>query len=140
MDRGKPSPILAPRHDSASRVGKPEPAADKLAALKARVAAAVGNSKAKAGTSSSAGLGMGMGMGGNNIAPVTAKGGLNVDLHPALQNMDQYKPSKRESVASKFATNIGNARSQPEKAVPKKQLDLSGPSAEETRRAMPPLP
>jgi U4/U6 small nuclear ribonucleoprotein PRP3 len=127
MDRGKPSPILAPRHDTASRVGKPESAADKLAAIKARVAAAVGNSKAKAAPGSSMG-GMGMSM-----PLVTARGGLNVDLHPALQNMDQYKPSKRESVAPKFATSIGNARPQPEKAAPKKQLDLSGPSAEETR-------
>lgn len=69
------------------------------------------------------------------MAPVVARGGLNVDLHPALQNMDQYKPSKsskRESVAPKFATSIGNARPQ-EKAEPKKQLDLAGPSAEETR-------
>lgn len=122
MDRGKASPILAPRHDPSSRVGKPESAADKLAALKARVAAAVGNSKAKAGI---------------NLAPppptVTARGGLNVDLHPALQDLGQYKPSK--NVAPKFATSIGNARPQPEKAAPKakKQLDLLGPSAEETR-------
>lgn len=122
MDRGKASPILAPRYDPSSRVGKPESAADKLAALKARVAAAVGNSKAKTGI---------------NLAPpppsVTARGGLNVDLHPALQDLGQYKPSK--NVAPKFATSIGNARPQPEKAAPKakKQLDLSGPSAEETR-------
>jgi len=122
MDRGKASPILAPRRDASSRVGKPESAADKLAALKARVAAAVGNSKAKASV---------------NITPqpitVTARGGLNVDLHPALQDLGQYKPSK--NVAPKFATSIGNARPQPEKpaAKPKKQLDLAGPSAEETR-------
>ncbi|KAG9232204.1 pre-mRNA processing factor 3-domain-containing protein [Amylocarpus encephaloides] len=121
MDRGK-SPILAPRHDSSSRIGKPESAADKLAALKARVAAAVGSSKAKIGT-------------GLNVAPhpVLARGGLNVDLHPALQDLGQYKPSK--TVAPKFATSIGNARPQPEKAATKskKRLDLSGPSAEETR-------
>jgi U4/U6 small nuclear ribonucleoprotein PRP3 len=122
MDRGKASPILAPRHDSSSRVGKPESAAEKLAALKARVAAAVGNSKAKTGI---------------NLAPppptISARGGLNVDLHPALQDLGQYKPSK--TVAPKFATSIGNARPQPEKAPSKvkKQLDLSGPSAEETR-------
>jgi U4/U6 small nuclear ribonucleoprotein PRP3 len=122
MDRGKASPILAPRKDASSRIGKPESAADKLAALKARVAAAVGNSKAKASV---------------NITPqpitVTARGGLNVDLHPALQDLGQYKPSK--NVAPKFATSIGNARPQPEKPVakPKKQLDLAGPSAEETR-------
>ncbi|TAQ83930.1 hypothetical protein B7494_g7740 [Chlorociboria aeruginascens] len=107
MERGKASPILAPRHDPSSRVGKTETAAEKLASLKARVAAAVGSSK--------------------------AKGGLNVDLHPALQDLGQYKPSK--SVAPKFATSIGNARPQPEKAAAKskKQLDLSGPSTEEIR-------
>ena len=121
MDRGKASPILSPRHDSSSRVGKPESAAEKLAALKARVAAAVaavGNSKAKGG------LNVG-------IPPVMARGGLNVELHPALQDLGQYKPSK--NVGPKFATSIGNARPQPEKPAPKKHLDLSGPSAEETR-------
>lgn len=120
MDRGKASPILAPRHDSASRVGKPESAAEKLASLKARVAAAVGSSKAKGG------LNVG-------LHPALAKGGLNVDLHPALQDLGQYKPSK--SVAPKFATSIGNARPQQEKpaAKSKKQLDLSGPSTEEIR-------
>lgn len=120
MDRGKASPILSPRHDAASRVGKPESAAEKLASLKARVAAAVGSSKAKGG------LNVG-------LHPVLARGGLNVDLHPALQDLGQYKPSK--TVAPKFATSIGNARPQPEKAAakPKKQLDLSGPSTEEIR-------
>lgn len=118
MDRGKASPILAPRHDATSRVGKPESAAEKLASLKARVAAAVGGSKARAGP---------------NIAtqPVLARGGLNVDLHPALQDLGQYKPSK--TIAPKFATSIGNARPLFEKPAPKKQLDLSGPSVEETR-------
>ncbi|KAL2069789.1 hypothetical protein VTL71DRAFT_14468 [Oculimacula yallundae] len=122
MDRGKASPILAPRHDAASRVGKPESAAEKLASLKARVAAAVGSSKAKAGVGLS-----------SQPASVTARGGLNVDLHPALQDLGQYKPSK--NIAPKFATSIGNARPQPEKPAAKgnKQLDLSGPSAEETR-------
>lgn len=118
MDRGKASPILAPRHDSANRVGKPESAAEKLASLKARVAAAVGGTKAK---------------GGLNVAPhpILARGGLNVDLHPALQDLGQYKPSR--SLAPKFSTTTGNARPQPEKTAPKKQLDISGPSAEEVR-------
>jgi U4/U6 small nuclear ribonucleoprotein PRP3 len=105
MDRGKGSPILAPRHDSATRILKSESAAEKLASLKARVAAAVGSSK--------------------------AKGGLNVGLHPALEDLGQWKPSK--TVAPKFATSIGNARPIEKPGKPKKQLDLSGPSAEETR-------
>jgi U4/U6 small nuclear ribonucleoprotein PRP3 len=74
--------------------------------LKARVAAAVGNSK--------------------------AKGGLNVGLHPALEDHGQWKPSK--TVAPKFATSIGNARPQDKQSAKgKKQLDLSGPSPEDIR-------
>lgn len=120
MDRGSASPILSPRRDQASRVGKPESAAEKLASLKARVAAAVGSSKAKGG------LNVG-------LHPALAKGGLNVDLHPALQDLGQYKPSK--TIAPKFATSIGNTRLPQEKPAvkPKKQLDLSGPSVEEIR-------
>ncbi|KFX90905.1 hypothetical protein V495_08816 [Pseudogymnoascus sp. VKM F-4514 (FW-929)] len=106
MDHGKNSPVLGPRHDSGSRVQKPESASDKLASLKARVAAAVGNSK--------------------------AKGGLNVGLHPALEDHGQWKPSK--TVAPKFATSIGNARPQDKQSAKgKKQLDLSGPSPEDIR-------
>ncbi|KAK3946232.1 pre-mRNA processing factor 3-domain-containing protein [Diplogelasinospora grovesii] len=59
MDRS--SPGLAPRHDPSSRIQKPESAADRMAALKARVAAAVGSAK--------------------------AKGGLNTPLHPALADL-----------------------------------------------------
>jgi U4/U6 small nuclear ribonucleoprotein PRP3 len=124
MDRGKASPILAPRHDSSSRVGKPETAADRLAAMKARVAAAVSKTKVESG------LGLNTAL---HPALVGNRGGLNVELHPALQDLGQYKPSK--TVAPKFATSIGNARPQVEKpaAKVKKPLDLSGPSAEETR-------
>lgn len=120
MDR-KASPIIAPRHDSASRVGKPETAAEKLASLKARVAAAVGSSKAKGGLNTPL----------HPALEGKAKGGLNVGLHPALEDLGSWKPSK--TVAPKFATSIGNARPQKEPVKPKQQLDLSGPSAEETR-------
>ncbi|SZF05400.1 unnamed protein product [Blumeria hordei] len=121
MDRKSAISILKPRHDASSRVSKPESAADKLASLKARVAAAVGSSKTR------------------NLHPpvnpisITAKGGLNVDLHPALQDLGQYKPSK--IVAPKFATSIGNSRPPSEKlpSKAKKQLNLSGPSSEEVR-------
>lgn len=61
MDR-QPSGGLGPRHDSSSRIQKPESAADRMAALKARVAAAVGGAK--------------------------AKGGLNTPLHPALADLN----------------------------------------------------
>ncbi|KAI1007279.1 hypothetical protein K3495_g940 [Podosphaera aphanis] len=121
MDRRKTSSILVPRYDPSTRVSKPESAAEKLASLKARVAAAVGSSKAKALNPPT------------YPVSVSARGGLNVDLHPALQDLGQYKPSK--NVAPKFATSIGNARPQSEKPTSKakKQLDLSGPSVEETR-------
>ncbi|KAL8355460.1 hypothetical protein RB601_000996 [Gaeumannomyces tritici] len=66
MDRSHASG-LGPRHDPSSRIQKPESAADRLAALKARVAAAVGNSK--------------------------AKGGLNVGLHPMLEELNQARPA-----------------------------------------------
>ncbi|KAK4144125.1 pre-mRNA processing factor 3-domain-containing protein [Dichotomopilus funicola] len=62
MDRGQQHGGLGPRHDSSSRVQKPESAADRMAALKARVAAAVGGAK--------------------------AKGGLNTPLHPALADLN----------------------------------------------------
>jgi U4/U6 small nuclear ribonucleoprotein PRP3 len=71
MDRRQQSPALAPRHDASSRVQKAEPVADKMAALKARVAAAISGSK--------------------------AKGGLNVGLHPALEDLGQWKPNSRSA-------------------------------------------
>ncbi|OLN92170.1 U4/U5/U6 small nuclear ribonucleoprotein prp3 [Colletotrichum chlorophyti] len=63
MDRRPDSTGLGPRHDPTNRVSKPESTADKMAALKARVAAAIGGSK--------------------------AKGGLNVGLHPVLESLNQ---------------------------------------------------
>ncbi|KAK3320825.1 pre-mRNA processing factor 3-domain-containing protein [Cercophora scortea] len=62
MDRAHQSSGLGPRHDATSKVQKPESAADRMAALKARVAAAVGSAK--------------------------AKGGLNTPLHPALADLN----------------------------------------------------
>lgn len=60
---------LGPRHDGTSRVQKPGAVADKMAALKARVAAAIGTSK--------------------------SKGGLNVGLHPALEDIGSWKPQAK---------------------------------------------
>ncbi|KAI8624614.1 putative U4/U6 small nuclear ribonucleoprotein [Xylariaceae sp. FL1651] len=102
MDRHG-SPGLGPRNDGASRIQKPESAVDKaakLAALKARVSAAIGSSK--------------------------AKGGLNVGLHPALEDLGQWKPSAR--------SNDSKPVSHPASAQPKhKPLDLSGPSPDEIK-------
>ncbi|KAI0518576.1 pre-mRNA processing factor 3-domain-containing protein [Xylaria bambusicola] len=100
------SPGLGPRNDGASRIQKPETAVDKaakLAALKARVSAAIGSSK--------------------------AKGGLNVGLHPALEDLGQWKPGGKS----------GDSDSKPSfkpssnQTKQKKALDLSGPSAEEIK-------
>lgn len=60
---------LRARHDGSSRVQKTESPADKMTALKARVAAAIGTSK--------------------------AKGGLSVGLHPALEDLGSWKPPNK---------------------------------------------
>ncbi|KAI1461032.1 PRP3-domain-containing protein [Annulohypoxylon moriforme] len=106
MDRHG-SPGLGPRKDGVSRIQKPDSGSDKaakLAALKARVSAAIGPSK--------------------------AKGGLNVGLHPALEDLGQWKPGGSKANDSKSSTRNDGGRPPP----PKKQaLDLSGPSAEEIK-------
>ena len=66
MDRSQQNG-LGPRHDASSRVQKAESTSDRLAALKARVSAAIDTSK--------------------------AKGGLNVGLHPALEDLGSWRPS-----------------------------------------------
>lgn len=78
MDRAQQLGGLGPRHDPSSRIQKPESAADRMAALKARVAAAVGTAK--------------------------AKGGLNTPLHPALADLSaparpssSFKPSSNRT-------------------------------------------
>lgn len=71
MDHRNTSPGLGQRHDQSARIQKSEPTTDKMAALKARVAAAIGSSK--------------------------AKGGLNVGLHPDLEDLGQWKPLGRSS-------------------------------------------
>lgn len=65
---------LGPHHDGSSRIQKADSAADRMAALKARVAAAIGTSK--------------------------AKGGLNVGLHPALEDLGSWKPASKSGTTS----------------------------------------
>ncbi|KAI0884800.1 PRP3-domain-containing protein [Annulohypoxylon maeteangense] len=99
------SPGLGLRNDGGSRVQKPDPGSDKaakLAALKARVSAAIGTSK--------------------------AKGGLNVGLHPALEDLGQWKPGGNKSSDSK-----SNSRHDSNRPPKKQALDLSGPSNEEIK-------
>lgn len=67
-----------------------------------------------------------------------ARGGLDVGLHPALMGdsgQDAKSSKGRKAIQPKFATTMANRRpeSPSAPAKPKKQLDLSGPSAEETR-------
>ncbi|MCJ1257014.1 hypothetical protein MMC24_004839 [Lignoscripta atroalba] len=70
-----------------------------------------------------------------------AKGGLDVGLHPALMGdsgQDARSSKSRQAMQPKFATTMANRRTEsPAPATKpgkgKKQFDLSGPSAEETR-------
>ncbi|KAK4154150.1 pre-mRNA processing factor 3-domain-containing protein [Chaetomidium leptoderma] len=90
MDRNQQLGGLGPRHDSASRIQKPESAADRMAALKARVAAAVGGAK--------------------------AKGGLNTPLHPALADLNApIKPSDslRASLGQRSTHDATKAKGKP---------------------------
>lgn len=90
MDRRSQSPGLGPRHDGASRVQKPESAADRMAALKARVNAAIGSSK--------------------------AKGGLNVGLHPALEDLGSWKPQSRNKDAGSASSRPRNDSLRPQQS------------------------
>ena len=67
-----------------------------------------------------------------------ARGGLDVGLHPALMGdsgQDARSSKGRKAIQPKFATTMANRRpeSPSSQVKPKKQLDLSGPSAEEIR-------
>jgi U4/U6 small nuclear ribonucleoprotein PRP3 len=108
MDSGGGKNPLGPRHDA--RVQKPESAADRMAALKARVAAAVGSSKASG-------------------APT---GGLGVSLHPALQGMD-WKPASRAHDPKTAATAAAARLPQANKAPNLASLrDLGRPAPKDT--------
>lgn len=72
--------------------------------------------------------------------PMRARGGLDVGLHPALlgdSGQDGRSSKGRQAMQPKFATTMANRRTESpapaSKLGKKKQLDLSGPSAEETR-------
>ncbi|KAI9674127.1 MAG: hypothetical protein M1817_001945 [Caeruleum heppii] len=73
--------------------------------------------------------------------PIRARGGLDVGLHPALlgdSGQDGRSSKGRQAMQPKFATTMANRRTESPAPTGKggkkqKQLDLSGPSAEETR-------
>ncbi|KAH9898603.1 pre-mRNA processing factor 3-domain-containing protein [Xylariomycetidae sp. FL2044] len=104
------SPGLGPRNDGTSRVQKSQPAADKaaqLAALKARISNALGSTK--------------------------AKGGLNVGLHPALEDLGQWRPpNKRNDSASAHRSQARNDN--PRYDPKQKSLDLSASSEDQAKK------
>ncbi|KAH6877350.1 pre-mRNA processing factor 3 [Thelonectria olida] len=87
MERQSQSPSLGPRHDASSRVQKTESAAERMAALKARVSAAIGTSK--------------------------AKGGLSVGLHPALEDLSSWKPPSKAKDSASASTSQRKDQSRP---------------------------
>lgn len=68
-----------------------------------------------------------------------ARGGLGIGLHPSLMDASQGASKSKQAIQPKFATTMANRRTQSpadqtsKLGKPKKQLDLSGPSAEEFR-------
>jgi U4/U6 small nuclear ribonucleoprotein PRP3 len=121
---------------STSTAGAPSGAAmDRIAQMRARVAAATGRSSALAQQTT--------GPAPATYTPPTfdegivrARGGLNVGLHPDLMaNISQdASATKGRTAQPKFATTLANRRTESPAPVAKKnQLDLSGPSLEEIR-------
>lgn len=102
---------------------------DRMAQLRARVAAATSQSSAKAQQSSS------------YTPPVynedmsKARGGLNIGLHPDLLTDTQQdtQRNKGRTPQPKFATAMGNRRTDSPAPGKKVQLDISGPSLEELK-------
>jgi U4/U6 small nuclear ribonucleoprotein PRP3 len=118
-------------------VGGPTALSDRLAQLRARVNAAV--------KAPSAGLQRTASPLPTYQAPefedgsLRARGGLDVGLHPALlgdSGTDGKSSKGRQAMQPKFATTMANRRTESPVPIAKniKQLDLSGPSAEETRK------
>ena len=121
---------------STSTAGAPSSTAmDKIAQMRARVAAATGRSSALAQQNSTPAP--------PSYTPpsfgeslVRARGGLNVGLHPdLLTNMSQdANATKGRTAQPKFATTLANQRTESPAPVAKKnQLDLSGPSLDEIK-------
>ena len=71
---------------------------------------------------------------------IRARGGLGIGLHPSLMETSQGSSKNKQAIQPKFATTMANRRPQSPADLtskvgkPKKQLDLSGPSAEEYRQ------
>ncbi|KAI9710862.1 MAG: hypothetical protein M1812_007314 [Candelaria pacifica] len=112
----------------------------KIEQLKARVAAATGKTSAAAQQRTASPLPVYQAPEFED-GPSRARGGLDVGLHPALMGdsgQDGRSAKGRQAMQPKFATTMANRRTESpapssKQGKPKKQLDLSGPSAEETR-------
>ncbi|MCJ1398229.1 hypothetical protein MMC11_001426 [Xylographa trunciseda] len=129
------SPSLTPSSAAASSVQS------RIAEIKARVAAATSKSSSVSQQRTASPVTPSYQIPGFEDGISRARGGLDVGLHPALMgdNSHDGKLSKsRQAIQPKFATTMANQRTEIPNLIskpgkPKKQLDLSGPSAEETR-------
>ncbi|KLJ09364.1 hypothetical protein EMPG_15227 [Blastomyces silverae] len=137
--RGNATPTLGSGTQTPSSTTAASPALSRLEQIKARVAAATGkvNTTIQQRTP----------MSSTFMPPVVddglsrARGGLDVGLHPALlgdSTQDSKSSKGKQTMQPKFATTMANRRT--ESPVPsikpgksKTQLDLSGPSIEETK-------
>ena len=69
-----------------------------------------------------------------------ARGGLGIGLHPSLMETAQGSSKNKQAIQPKFATTMANRKTESpadltsKVSKSKKQLDLSGPSAEEYRQ------
>ncbi|KAM7206222.1 pre-mRNA processing factor 3 (PRP3) domain containing protein [Rhypophila sp. PSN 637] len=108
MDRPVDHGVLGPHHDSSSKIQKLKSAADRLAALKDRVAAAVGTPK--------------------------AKGGLNVPVHPALADLNSPSGRMGETSTGSAATRRSDAFTS---SFKKKPAGFSTPTGPEGTRVNP---
>ena len=113
----------------------------RIAEIKARVAAATGKGSGASQQRTTTPLTPSYQVPAFEDGLSRARGGLDVGLHPALMadtTQDARSSKGRQAIQPKFATTMANRRAESpattaKSAKGKKQLDLSGPSAEETR-------
>jgi U4/U6 small nuclear ribonucleoprotein PRP3 len=111
-------------------------AQERLAQMRARVAAATGRASAMAQQTSS-NVTQGFTASGLDDGAVRARGGLEVGLHPSLMAESASKDArsaKLRNATTKLPTSISTQRPRPPATTTKKaQLDLSAPSIEEVK-------
>ena len=110
---------------------------DRIAQMKARVAAATAKATASQQRPASPAAPI-LQPPGYDDGVSRARGGLDVGLHPALMGdsgQDSRSTKGRQMIQPKFATTMANRRTESpiSSKSTKKQLDLSGPSIEETK-------